>query len=330
MAYEIHFLGLNRITTSIAMALGNTEGEVRRTGFDPLRSLGKTALETGAIDRQVSNPRKDLKNADLVVLGLPMNETRDFMDVFADQLPEEVIILDTSTIKTASFLWAKELLPESCHYIGIAPIVGPQAISDEALDDTGPRADLFEDGLMGIIATPSTKEDAMAIAINLAKVLGATPFFIDSHEHDAATAMLEGFPLLLEAALVQVGAGSPGWRELQRMAGVTFAASTQQFASADPQQVGSWLYLNRDKVMDRINALETELATIRSSLQSEDESIRYAQGAASARQVWMDARRRADWEEVESTPLKEVDSVNWFNSLFGFRIRKPKESGQDS
>ena len=330
MAYEIHFLGLNRITTSIALALGNTEGEVRRTGFDPLRSAGKAALEAGAIDRQVSNPRKDLKNADLVVLALPMNETREFMDVFADQLPEDVIILDASTIKAASFRWAEELLSESCHYIGIAPIVGPQAISDEDLGDTKPRADLFEDGLMGIIATPSTKEDAMALAINLAKVLGATPFFIDAHEHDAATAMLEGFPLLLEAALVHVGAGSPGWRELQRMAGVTYAASTQQIASEDPEQMGSWLYLNREKVLDRINALETELATIRSSLQSEDDSIRYTQSAANARQAWMTTRLRADWEEVQSSPLKEMDSVSWFNNLFGFRVRKPKEPGGES
>jgi prephenate dehydrogenase len=259
-----------------------------------------------------------------------MHETREFMDVFADQLPEDIIILDASTIKVASFHWAKELLPESCHYIGIAPVVGPQAINDEALKNTEPRADLFEDGLMGIVATPSTQEDAMALAINLAKVLGATPFFIDSHEHDAATAMLEGFPLLLEAALVQVGAGSPGWRELQRMAGVTYAASTQLFATADPEQVGRWLYLNREKVMDRINSLEAELATIRSSLQSENASIRYTQDAANARQAWMNARRRADWEEVQPSPGKEVESVNWFNSLFGFRIRKPKEPSQDS
>jgi hypothetical protein len=114
------------------------------------------------------------------------------------------------------------------------------------------------------------------------------------------------------------------------MAGVTFAASTQLFASEDPEQVGSWLYLNRDKVMDRINAMETELTTIRSSLHSEDELIRYAKGAANARQAWMNVRQRADWEEVESTPLKQVDSVNWFNNLFGFRIRKPKEPDQDS
>ena len=41
MAYEVHFLGLNQTSTSIALALGETKGEVVRTGFDPDRQAAK-------------------------------------------------------------------------------------------------------------------------------------------------------------------------------------------------------------------------------------------------------------------------------------------------
>ena len=102
MAYEVHFLGLNQTSTSIALALGETKGEVVRTGFDPSRQAAKDALELGAVEVTVSKPWKNIENADLVFLALPAELQNDFYELVADELSDHAIILDTSLVKKTS------------------------------------------------------------------------------------------------------------------------------------------------------------------------------------------------------------------------------------
>lgn len=326
MAYEVHIIGLNLVSASIGLALGETEGEVRRTGFDPDRDRAKRALEVGAVDRLVSNPRKDLPKADLVILALPMFELQEFMDVISDQLPEEVIILDASEVKAVSFQWAQEILPPSCHYVGIAPVVGSEALEAAGVDSLQPRADLFAGGLVAISALPDTPKDAVALAINLAKLLGAAPFFIDIHEHDAAFAAVEGLPLLMEAMLLNLNARSPSWREIERTGGHVYASATQSVSTAGYKELGSRLWINREKLLDRLAGLEAEIAHLRKALieDSERETVRYIQEALSARSNWLSNREKADWADQGSRPKIDLEEGGFLANLLGFRSRKPK------
>jgi prephenate dehydrogenase len=299
---------------------------VRRTGFDPDRARAREALDAGAIDRLVSNPRKDLQKADLVILSLPMFETREFMDVIADQLPEGIVILDASSIKAASFQWADELLPRSRHHIGIAPVVGYQALTSPGLHNLRPRPDLFSNGLLGIVAQPDTPQDAVALAINLAHLLGASPFFIGLHEHDAAMAAVEGLPLLLEAVLLRANRSSPSWRELDRTAGRVYASSTETIAMVGHKELGTWLNINREKLLDRLASVEAELSEARRVLEadSDEQAVQFIHDAIASRSGWLIHREKADWTEQVEAPYAKIEGTSWFGSLFGFRSQNRK------
>ena len=69
---------------------------------------------------------------------------------------------------------------------------------------TGASADRFSGGQLAITVSPQTPKNALAVVINLAKLLQVDPFFLDADEYDAATAALEDVPILLSVGAVSI------------------------------------------------------------------------------------------------------------------------------
>ena len=325
MAYEIRFLGLNQTSISIALALGETEGEFVRTGFDPDRKAAKNALELGAVEATVSKPWKKIENADLVFLALPADLQNDFYESIADELSDHAIILDTSLVKKASRTLVKNYFKEDARVVGITPIVGIQALVDP-MGALTPSPELFAGGLCAITSSPESTEDALALAINLAGVLGAAPFFIDIDEHDAAISAVVDLPQLLELLCVNTNSHSPSWRELQRMAGVQFALSSASLGQMHSKEMGHRWFSNKDKILDRLAATMKELDTLTTMFQDEDEErlVKYIEEALSARDAWLRTREKGDLEEQAAAPKGASERGSLISNLFGFSPRSPK------
>ncbi len=326
MAYEVHFLGLNQTSTSIALALGETKGELVRTGFDPDRQVAKNALELGAVEVTVSKPWKNIENADLVFLALPAELQNDFYELVADELSDHAIILDTSLMKKTSRALVLKYFKEVDRVVGITPIVGFQALEDPMTALT-PSPEIFTGGLCAITTSPDSTEDALALAINLAGILGAAPFFIDIDEHDAAISAVVDLPQLLELLCVKTNLHSPSWRELQRMAGVQFALGSASLGQMHSKEMGHRWFSNKDKILDRLAATMKELDTLTTMFQNEDEEhlVKYIEEALLAREAWLRTREKGDLEELGATPTGVSGQRSLITNLFGFSRRSPKE-----
>lgn len=327
MGLEILFIGLNQIGASIGMALADQELEVRRVGYDPDGQLARRVRQAGAVDHLVSHPRKASEVADVVVLSTPIVDVRDYLEMLGAKLKPNAVVLDTAPIKVPSAAWAEELLPEDRHYIGVTPIVGPAALLAEKSHPQVPRADLFHGGLMAIVIPPKTPEFAVTVALRFAAILGATPFFIDPVEHDAVIATVEGLPSLISAALMNMAADALNWRELQRMAGSPFANATSFHPSQTPKINGTTLYINRDIVLTRLDALLDELQRLRALIAAEDskELTDYLAKAAATRDSWLTIRQHGDWAGQDFQRATTVEKPGLLSSLFGIRPRRPKE-----
>lgn len=327
MAYEILLIGLDQVGASIGMALNDAEGDVDLVGYDPDRHLSKRAEKAGAVDRLVSHPRKAIASADLVIFSLPIDEVEVYLEHLGEKIKDGAVILDTAQIKVPFFKWAEEYLPEGRSYIGATPIVGPSSLTGgDAISDE-PSADLYADGLLAIIAPPNASESAMAVAINLASILKAAPFFIDLHEHDAALTSTEELSVLLSAALLQTAAHSTSWKELQRVAGRNFAQATS-LCSAIPLNVfEKRVILNRQKSLDKLDQFIEELQDLRQVLAEEDgQSLSdYLKEADHARRSWIRAREQSDWGSDDLRPAERIKSPGVLTRLLGVRRKKPGE-----
>ena len=324
MAYEILLIGLDQVGASIGMALNDAEGDVDLIGYDPDRNLSKRAEKAGAVDRLVSHPRKSIASADLVIFSLPIDEVEVYLEHLGGKIKEGAVILDTAQIKVPFFTWAEEHLPEGRSYIGATPIVGPSSLTGGDVISDEPRADLYAGGLLAIIAPPNASESAMAVGINLAAILKATPFFIDLHEHDAALTSTEELPALLSAALLQSAAHSASWKELQRVAGRNFAQATSLYGTIPLNVLEKRLILNRQKALDKLDQFITELQDLRQVLAEEDgQGISdYLEEADRARRSWIRAREQGDWGSEELRPTERIKTPELLTGLLGFRRSK--------
>lgn len=327
MAFEVLLIGLDRVNTSIGIALQNAQGEVVRIGFDPDKHTARKSQDLNAVDQIVSHPRKAIKGADLIIFSLPAGEVEVYLENLGMSMKDGAVVMETAAMKSSFFALAGSTLPENVNAIGITPIIGSDELFDLDPDLSEARGDLFEEGTLAIVAPPQTSENALAVAVNLATLLGAEPFFIGLDEHDAAMVASEDLPPLLSAALMRATTDAPSWRELKRLAGATFAMATELSVRQSPQQFRKRFEPNRAKILAKLDMVSAEIGELRKLVAeaSGEELERYLEEAEQSRHAWLQARRRANWaaEELDS---KASGSMSFFGNLFGIRPRDRDES----
>ena len=172
---------------------------------------------------------------------------------------------------------------------------------------------------MALVMPHGTPQSAIDVAASLARIVGARAFFLDPTELDAATAATDGLPILLAAALMNMSARQPGWRDARRLAASAFSGGTALLADLDAQQTAGAMNLNRASLSVKLDALLSELGEWRAALGSgADEALtRRISDAAQARAAWIHARRMGDWEAEEKRTGPPVEGPSALERMFG-------------
>jgi prephenate dehydrogenase len=329
MAIQVTIVGLGQIGGSIGLALGQHEKTFLRLGHDLDASITQKAKKIGAIDRTMFNLPSAIREADVVILSLPMDQIRATLQVIAQDLKDQAVVLDTGPVKEAVAAWAGELLPTGRYYVGLTPVINPAYLHalDRGLDAA--RPDLFNHGLLAIASPAGTASEAIKLAADLARLLGAAPLFVDPLEIDSLMAATHILPQLVAAALLNATVDQPGWHEARKIAGRAYAevtGITAQMDDADPLLTSA--ILSRDNVIRSMDGLIASLQAMRNDLAQGDAQA--LQGrlrrAFHGRNEWWKQRQSANWEEAQSTSeVKTSASSEIFGRLLGIRRRtKPK------
>ncbi|NIS78757.1 MAG: prephenate dehydrogenase/arogenate dehydrogenase family protein [Anaerolineales bacterium] len=327
MSVEIFFFGLDQIGTSIGMALAETDLDIVRIGHDPDRQRARRAQELGAIQRLVSHPRNAPKSADLVIMDVPTIDVRAYLEMLAKNLKPEGVVIDTTPFRSQVTSWADEMFPDDRYYVGATPVIGPDSLLEESRVTQEPDADIFRGGLLALTISKNTPQQAVTACLNLAAVLGATPFFLDPHEHDGVSASVEGLPLLVAAAMMQSSVKATNWRDIQRMGGVTFANLTGLCTTQPADVLGGSLSLNREILLAKLDTFVEELHHLRELLTEENgQSLEdYFADATTARASWLSARRKGDWAGQDIVQEPQPTKRGFIGNLFGIRPRDDKK-----
>ncbi len=328
MAIQMTIIGLGQIGASIGLALAERKDLLVRVGHDRDPGVARQALKLGAVDRMEINLPRSVENASIVVLSIPVDQIRETLAVIAPDLKEGCVVLDTAPIKATVADWARETLPDHCHYVGLTPVLNSAYLLQEACGLDAAHADLFRDGMMAIVSTQQASSEAIKLAADLTRLLGATPMFFDLAEIDGLMAAMHQLPLLLSAALLNATVNQPGWIEARKVTGSPYAQVTAPFQRlTSPSGLASSIIHNRENVLRVIDAAAASLQALRDFLESEDELALSAvlDRARRDRQVWWEQRKAANWaaEEIE-TAMELPTSSQVFGRLIGLgRRRKP-------
>lgn len=317
---QVAIVGLGLVGTSAGLALHKFQERVTVIGHDRRPELASAASRLGAVDRTEWNLINTVMNADRIILALPLEEIRDTMDAIKENLQPACVIIDTADVKMPVMQWAAELLPAGVHFVGGHPIV----LSDR-LDVNGARPDLFENKLFCLTADSRTDGSAVRLAADVVEALGGKPFFLDAQEHDGLVAAVEHLPGLLAAALVSMTSRSAGWKDMRKLAGNQYYASTLMLAESGKEALASPL-ANRENVLHWLDAAITELSAYREKLltgETADLAADIDRGLDAGRR-WLAASLSGNWDAERPGPeMATIGST--FRDMFFGGLGKPRE-----
>jgi prephenate dehydrogenase len=296
-------------------------------GHDRDLGIARRAEKMGALDKVMINLQAAVREADLVILSLPIDQIQETLSVIREDLKENAVVMDTGPVKEVVASWAKELLPEGRYYVGLTPVLNPVYLHDLDSGLNAAHPDLFRDGMVAIVSPPRVPSEAIKLAADLTRLLGAKPMFVDPLEIDGLMASTHILPQLIAAALLNTTVDQPGWREGRKVAGRAYAEVTSPIAQlTDHRSLRSAALLNRENVLRVMDGLIAALQVIRGDIQGEaEEALDERLGRARrGREEWWKQRLTSEWVGEEAPSSETPSASEWFGRLLGLG-KKPKQ-----
>jgi prephenate dehydrogenase len=337
---RVLIVGLGLIGGSVGLALRRWSAErtvdgrkpLEVIGFDPNLDHQRAAEKMGAVDKGAWDLAKATRDADVVVLAVPVNALRDVLADLAPNLRQDAIVTDTGSTKGQVLAWANELLPRGVHFVGGHPMAGKtQSIE-------GADVDLFTGATWCISPSVTASEEAVRTVLGLVAAAGAEPFFIDPEEHDAYVAGVSHLPFVVSAALMNAVSRDASWRDMKSLTAGGFRDTTR-LAAGSPAMHRDILLTNRAAVTRWIDAFTASLGDLRATLSTADDETAAAaldaffNDARDARAVWSTQVTR-DGELLQATGAElQPESVSdhmgrMFLGGFARRLRTPPTRGE--
>ena len=326
MTIQITIIGLGQIGTSVGLALAGKGDLLVRVGHDRQFDIAQQAKKMGAVDNVEINLPNSVRNADLILLSIPIDQIRETMEIIAQDLKEGAVIMDTAPIKEAVTAWAVEILPPGRYYVGLTPVINPVYLHSVESGVQAARADMFHGGLMAIVATAAANAEAVKLAVDFTRLLGASPFFVDPAEMDGLMAATHFLPQFLSAALLNVTVDQPGWREGRKVAGRAYAEATAPSAHLDQvQALTTSAMFDQESILRVLDSTIAALQNIRNdiNLQNSDSLNERLSRARQGREKWWKERQAGDWLSVEGMTVEMPSVSGVFSRMLGLG-KKPK------
>jgi prephenate dehydrogenase len=218
------------------------------------------------VDLATNDLQTGILGADIVILATPVRTIVATLEEIGPRLWPGTLVMDMGSTK-ADICAAMELLPPGVQPVGGHPMCGKETAGFEAAE-----CGLYHNATWVLSPLPRTAPEALALADELARAVGARPVVLAPARHDRLVASISHLPFLVASALTdavaQVGADDPvvwdlaagGFRDTSRVA----ASDTQMFLDI--------LLTNRAAVLEQLRAFGEHLADIRELLQTEDEA----------------------------------------------------------
>lgn len=324
MTIQLTIIGLGQIGASIGLALAEKPELIQRTGYDIDSGVMRKAKKMGAVDKTSSVLKKVVENTDVLLLALPTDEMRAMMEELLPLMKPGAILLDTALSKERIAAWAVELLPETCNYVGLTPVINPQYLVSTASGVDSARADLFHNGMIAITTPPNTDAKAIKFAADLTQLLHADVLFADILEVDSVMSATHIVPQLLAAAMLNATVNQPNWQEAGKMAGRAYAEVSGPIEHLGlPGTLAANAMQNRDPVLRVLNSVIASINTLRDDIAAEDAETLNArlERAYEGRNLWWQERHADHGKPSEAA----YEKPSIASMLFGDMLRPDRK-----
>ncbi|ATX80262.1 prephenate dehydrogenase [Mariprofundus aestuarium] len=277
-------VGVGLIGGSVSLALKKAGVVGHVTGVGRNRDNLELAQRIGIVDAWTHDVGEAVRDADVVLLAVPMSAYASVFAAMAKTLPEHAVVTDAGSTKQSTIIAANKFLPGPERFIAAHPIAGTEKSGAGAA-----FAELYEKRLCVITPVGDSSATALALVMQLWEKTGSRVVTMDAAEHDDFLASVSHLPHLAAFALVnavrrQKSEGhdpfcfaAGGFRDFTRI------------ASSSPEMWRDIALSNRDALLGQLDAFQQELNGMREALLADDADrlLKEFSAAREAREAWL-------------------------------------------
>jgi len=257
--------GVGLIGGSFALALKKNRAVAHVVGVGRSRANLLAARRLGVIDEIATDAAVAVKDADLVLLAVPLGQTRAVLAQIAPHLALHTVVSDAGSTKRDVIDSARRQLGAAfARFVPAHPIAGTEKSGAQAA-----FAELFVE--RNLIVTPERETSARALKLVTTawKLAGMRVLTMDAAEHDRVFALVSHLPHLLSFTAVGNIAGYPDAAKLFAQTGGGFRDLTR-IAGSSPEMWRDICIANRDAILDALDGYLSDLEAVRGMVEASD------------------------------------------------------------
>ncbi|PLT34879.1 prephenate dehydrogenase [Bacillus sp. V5-8f] len=198
MKGNVLIIGLGLIGGSVSLAIKQQHREAFIFGYDVNEKNIRLAKMLGIVDEGAVTIEEAAVAADLIILSVPVAETRKIMASLSSIcLKPGVIITDVGSTKKKVVESAKCLTEKGICFIGGHPMAGSHKSGPGAA-----KARLFENAFYLLTPEENTEEEKINELMKWLEGTQANFLVVTPDEHDRLTGIISHFPHIIAAGLV--------------------------------------------------------------------------------------------------------------------------------
>ena len=262
---HIALVGLGLIASSIALNIKSKKNRIKITGYSRTK---KTREEARKINfcTVCDNYEDCIKEANLVILCVPVGAMGDTMEKIAPYLSKSAIVTDVGSVKESVILEVQKKLPKGVFFVPAHPLAGTE--------NSGPSAgfaSLFEN--KWCILTPSKN-----VPIEIIKKvkffweqLGSNVVEMDAKHHDLVLSVTSHAPHLIAFTMVGV---ADEFSKVTNSEVINYSAAGfrdfTRLAASDPIMWRDVFLNNKDAALEILGRFTEELFTLQKAIRKKD------------------------------------------------------------
>jgi len=257
--------GVGLIGGSFALALKKRRAVAHVVGVGRSRANLLAARRLGIIDEIAADAGTAVKDADLVLLAVPLGQTRAVLAQIAPHLAAHTVVSDAGSTKRDVIAAARRQLGATfARFVPAHPIAGTEKSGAEAA-----FAELFENRNLVVTPEPETSARALKLVTAAWKLAGMRILSMDAAKHDRMFALVSHLPHLLSFTAVGNIADYPDAARLFQHIGGGFRDLTR-IAGSSPEMWRDICIANRDPILAALDGYLSDLEAVRGMVEASD------------------------------------------------------------
>ena len=266
---KVAFIGMGLINSSLARDLKIKKFYLSSSAYSRRLSTINKIKKLKLVDFASSNIEKTIKEADIIIVGIPVAAYQKVIKKICKNIKPGAIITDVGSVKKEVINSVKKYIPKNIDFVPGHPIAGTE--------NSGPEsgfAGLFKNGWCILTPNKNTSKSSVKIIKYMWQLVGMKVDIMDSNYHDEVLAITSHIPHIIAYSIVGTVANLQTTikKEVIKYAASGFRDFTR-IAASDPIMWRDIILYNRQSILKMLNLFKKDLSKLEYAIENNDDNF---------------------------------------------------------